>query len=118
MLAAVTDCPDPRSGCSRRTHVPPVWADAAHLERALANLLENAARYSGGLPVSVNARRSGSHVVVRVVDQGPLDSAERALVLKIRARSAESMPGPRSTTRTTTCDPLRRTFTDTGRPPE
>ena len=39
--------------------VPPVRADAAHLERAFANLLENALRYSGGLPVSVHIRRSG-----------------------------------------------------------
>ena len=51
--------------------VPPVRADAAHLERAFANLLENALRYSGGLPVSVHARRTGSRVVVRVFDQGP-----------------------------------------------
>ena len=51
--------------------VPAVRADAAHLERAFANLLENAVRYSGGLPVSVHVRRSGSRVVVRVVDQGP-----------------------------------------------
>jgi len=51
--------------------VPPVRADAAHLERAFANLLENAVRYSGGLPVSVQVRRSGPRVVARVVDQGP-----------------------------------------------
>jgi two-component system sensor histidine kinase KdpD len=51
--------------------VPAVRADAAQLERAFANLLENARRYSNGLPVSVHARRSGSQVVVRVVDQGP-----------------------------------------------
>ncbi len=51
--------------------VPPVRADAAQLERAFANLLENARRYSNGLPVSVHARRLGSRVVVRVVDQGP-----------------------------------------------
>jgi two-component system, OmpR family, sensor histidine kinase KdpD len=51
--------------------VPPVRADAAHLERAFKNLLENALRYSGGLPVSVRIRRSGARAVVRVVDQGP-----------------------------------------------
>ena len=33
--------------------VPDVRADAAQLERAFANLLENARRYSGGQPVSV-----------------------------------------------------------------
>ena len=58
--------------------VPPVRADAAHLERAFANLLENAVRYSGRLPVSVQIRRSGSRVVARVVDQGPGIGANRA----------------------------------------
>jgi two-component system sensor histidine kinase KdpD len=63
--------------------VPPVRADAAHLERAFANLLENAVRYSGGLPVSVHVRRSGSRVVVRVVDQGPgIEAAERARIFE------------------------------------
>ncbi|HEV3391318.1 MAG TPA: ATP-binding protein [Solirubrobacteraceae bacterium] len=58
--------------------VPAVRADAAHLERAFANLLENAVRYSGGLPVSVHIRRNGPRVVVRVVDQGPgIGAAER-----------------------------------------
>jgi two-component system sensor histidine kinase KdpD len=51
--------------------IPAIRADAAQLERVFANLLENAWRYSGGTPVSVHARRTGSRVVVRVVDQGP-----------------------------------------------
>jgi two-component system sensor histidine kinase KdpD len=51
--------------------VPEIRADAAQLERAFANLLENARRYSAGLPVHVHARRTGPRVVVRVVDQGP-----------------------------------------------
>lgn len=51
--------------------VPDVRADAAQLERAFANLLENARRYSGGLPISVRARRAGQRVLVSVVDQGP-----------------------------------------------
>ncbi|MBV8219037.1 MAG: DUF4118 domain-containing protein [Solirubrobacterales bacterium] len=63
--------------------VPPVRADAAHLERAFANLLENALRYSRGLPVSVNVRRSGSRLVVRVVDQGPgIRPAERERIFE------------------------------------
>src|SRR5262249_17573579 len=40
-------------------HLPPVRADAAQLERAFANLLENAYRHSGGHPVSVRARDVG-----------------------------------------------------------
>jgi two-component system sensor histidine kinase KdpD len=51
--------------------VPEFRADAGQLERALANLLENARRYAGERPVSVHARRAGDRVVISVVDQGP-----------------------------------------------
>jgi two-component system sensor histidine kinase KdpD len=51
--------------------LPFIWADAAQLERAFVNLLSNAARYSGGEPVSVRAREVSGRVVVRVVDRGP-----------------------------------------------
>jgi two-component system, OmpR family, sensor histidine kinase KdpD len=51
--------------------LPLIHADAAQLERAFANLLENAAGYSGGQPVSVRARVSGGRLLVRIVDRGP-----------------------------------------------
>ena len=51
--------------------VPEIRADAAQLERALANLLENARRYSGGLPVHVHVRVSGGRVLISIVDRGP-----------------------------------------------
>lgn len=51
--------------------LPLVRADAAQLQRALANLIENALRYGADAPVSVRARASGGRVLVRVVDQGP-----------------------------------------------
>jgi two-component system sensor histidine kinase KdpD len=51
--------------------LPMVDADAAQLERAFANLLENAVRYGSGRPVSVRLRQVGGNIVVRVVDQGP-----------------------------------------------
>ncbi|MET0306522.1 MAG: ATP-binding protein [Solirubrobacterales bacterium] len=51
--------------------LPLVDADAAQLERAFANLLENATRYSDGRPVSARSRLVGGDLVVRVVDQGP-----------------------------------------------
>jgi two-component system sensor histidine kinase KdpD len=51
--------------------LPLVLADAGQLERAFANLLENAVRYSGGEPISVRARASGGRLLVRVVDRGP-----------------------------------------------
>jgi two-component system, OmpR family, sensor histidine kinase KdpD len=63
--------------------LPEVRADAAQLERAFANLLENAHRYSGGLPISVHARRAGSRVLVSVVDQGPgIEPAERERIFE------------------------------------
>jgi two-component system, OmpR family, sensor histidine kinase KdpD len=51
--------------------LPMVDADAAQLERAFANLLENGIRYGGGRPVSVRSRMVDGNIVVRVVDQGP-----------------------------------------------
>jgi two-component system sensor histidine kinase KdpD len=63
--------------------LPAVHADAAQLERAFANLLENARRYSGEEPVSVVARASGSQVVVRVADRGPgIPAAEQARIFE------------------------------------
>jgi two-component system, OmpR family, sensor histidine kinase KdpD len=51
--------------------LPLIRADAAQLERAFANLLENAVRYSAGKPVSVRARAVRARILVRVVDRGP-----------------------------------------------
>ncbi len=51
--------------------LPLVRADAAQLERAFANLLENAVRHGGGRPVLVKSRLVDGKITVRVVDQGP-----------------------------------------------
>jgi two-component system sensor histidine kinase KdpD len=51
--------------------LPLIDADSAQLERAFANLLENALRHSEGFPVSVRARVSGGRLLVRIVDRGP-----------------------------------------------
>jgi K+-sensing histidine kinase KdpD len=53
------------------TGLPPLSVDGAQLERAFANLLENAIRHGDGNPVLVHSRQIGQQVVVRVVDQGP-----------------------------------------------
>jgi two-component system sensor histidine kinase KdpD len=63
--------------------LPPLRADAAQLERAFANLLENAARYSAGQPVKVRARALHNRVVVRVVDRGPgIDRAQQERIFE------------------------------------
>lgn len=52
--------------------LPLVRADAGLLERALANVVENAVRYApDGVPVRVSAQQVGDRLVVRVVDHGP-----------------------------------------------
>jgi two-component system sensor histidine kinase KdpD len=51
--------------------LPAVDADAAQLERAFANLIENAIRHGGGRPVTVRSRLVGDKIAIRVVDQGP-----------------------------------------------
>ena len=51
--------------------LPLLEGDSGQLERAFANLLENAVRFSRPKPVSVRARVVGDRVRVRIVDQGP-----------------------------------------------
>ena len=63
--------------------LPLIRADAAQLERAFANLLENAARYSATQPVSVRARAVGHRIIVRIVDRGPgIPAAEKARIFE------------------------------------
>jgi two-component system, OmpR family, sensor histidine kinase KdpD len=64
-------------------NLPEVRADPAQLERAFANLLENASRYSDGAPVWVRGHATGGRVIVTVVDQGPgIDPAERERIFE------------------------------------
>jgi two-component system sensor histidine kinase KdpD len=74
--------------------LPPVRADAAQLERAFANLLENAARYSGNQPVKVRARALHNRVVVRVVDRGPgIDRAQQDRIFEPFHRGGDGHAG-------------------------
>jgi two-component system sensor histidine kinase KdpD len=71
--------------------VPEIRADAAQLERAFANLLENARRYSNGHPIHVHARLSGPHIVVSVVDSGQgIRQADLARVFEPFYRGTQS----------------------------
>lgn len=63
---------------------PPVLADAIWIERAIANLLLNAAKYSPpGSPIQIAAARSGHHVSISVTDGGPgIDMAEKEMLFE------------------------------------
>ncbi len=85
VVAAVDDValPEGTFALSLDHDLPLIRADAAQLERAFANLLENSARYSGGHPVSVRARAVGPRVLVRIVDRGPgVPAAEKARIFE------------------------------------
>jgi PAS domain S-box-containing protein len=52
--------------------LPPVAVDAAHLERVLANLVENAAKYSPPVrPITIGGAVAEGRLELRVEDEGP-----------------------------------------------
>jgi two-component system sensor histidine kinase KdpD len=71
--AAIDGVPPPAGGFDIQVDagLPLLRADPGQLERAIANVLENAARYAGEEPVTVRARSSSSQVLLRVGDRGP-----------------------------------------------
>jgi len=73
---------DPRS--------PPVRVDAGQIERVLANLIENALRFSpGGSPVVVRAEHGATELRIHVVDRGPgIGAADRASIFQPFRRAA------------------------------
>jgi two-component system sensor histidine kinase KdpD len=76
--------------------LPPVRADAAQLERAFANLLENAYRHSDGHPVSVRGRDVGGRILLRFVDRGPgVPEAQRERIFEPFYRSGTAATGHR-----------------------
>jgi two-component system sensor histidine kinase KdpD len=96
--AAVDDLrlPPNQLSLSLDPDLPLVRADAAQLERAFANLLENGVRYSGGHPVSVRARVTGGRLLVRVVDRGPgIPPAQRDRVFEPFYRAGTASAGHR-----------------------
>jgi signal transduction histidine kinase len=71
--------------------LPSVWADAAQLERALANLFDNSKRYANGKPVDVTLVSEQGQVVVRIADNGPgVDPAERERIFEPFYRSRDN----------------------------
>ena len=90
VLAAVDDIalPPGTFALAIDPDLPLIRADAAQLERAFANLLENSARYWGGHPVSVRARAVGARILVRIVDRGPGVPGRRAASASSRPSTA------------------------------
>lgn len=79
------------------TDLPPVWVDPLQTERVLANLLDNAAKYSPpGSPIQVRAAPVGDGVVIDVADQGSgVHPAERQRIFERfqRGSAAGTSPG-------------------------
>jgi two-component system sensor histidine kinase KdpD len=75
--------------------VPPVLADPALLERSLANVIDNSARFAPpGRPVRVEAGAVGGVVDVRVVDRGPgIPDADRDRVFQPFQRLGDNPNG-------------------------
>ena len=72
IAAAARDLDPARLHVNIPIDLPPAFVDEGLLERALANVLENAVRFSPeGVPVEVNAAIVGRVMVVRVADRGP-----------------------------------------------
>jgi two-component system, OmpR family, sensor histidine kinase KdpD len=71
--AAADASPQPDAGfdIALDDQLPELICDAAQLERAVANVLENSARFAGDRPVAVRARAAGAWLTLRVSDQGP-----------------------------------------------
>ena len=69
---------------------PHVRADSAALEQALANLLDNAVKYSSeSRHVTVRVRSAGSEAVIEVVDRGPgIAEADRKRIFEKFYRGA------------------------------
>jgi K+-sensing histidine kinase KdpD len=70
------------------SELPALGADPTQLERAFANLLENAVVHGGREPVLVRSRLVGTRVVVRIVDRGPgIPEGERERIFEPFYRS-------------------------------
>jgi K+-sensing histidine kinase KdpD len=74
--------------------LPALSADPTQLERAFANLLENAVVHGEGQQVLVRSRVVGPRVVVRVVDRGPgIAESERERIFEPFYRGGGSASG-------------------------
>lgn len=72
--------------------LPAILADAGQIERVVANLVENATKYTPpGTPITLSGRASGRSVELRIEDTGPgipTDQLERVFETFVRAPTA------------------------------
>ncbi len=85
-LALDVDIPD---------DLPEVLADAVHLPHAIAQVLDNAVRYTSSGSVRLTARHQGGRVRIDIRDSGPGISPEQRKTLFMRfSRSEEGLNSP------------------------
>lgn len=72
-----------------------VRADPAMIEKVLANLLENAAKYSAvGSPITISAEKRGDHVTISIADRGVgIEPSEQGLIFERFYRSRSQADG-------------------------
>ncbi len=77
--------------------LPPALVDPGLIERALANVVENAVHYAGTVehPVELRAEGTAEAVVVRVVDRGPGVPEDRKAVMFAAFQRPGDAPGRR-----------------------
>jgi two-component system sensor histidine kinase KdpD len=74
---------------------PPVRVDAAQVERVIANLIENALRFSPpGSPVIVRTEHGATELRIHVVDRGPgVAAADRDTIFQPFSRRGSTGSG-------------------------
>jgi len=88
----LADVDDARVRFDVPEHLPPVRVDAVQLQRVVANLVDNALKYSSG-EVDVRARAADGHVVIEVLDRGGATVAPGAGIGLTIARGFASVNG-------------------------
>jgi two-component system sensor histidine kinase KdpD len=76
--------------------LPDITADAGLLERVLANLIQNAVRFSpDGTPVDITASAAAGKVEIRVIDRGPgiKPEDEQAIFAAFQRRDDQPLQG-------------------------
>ena len=77
--------------------LPPLWTDAAQVQRALVNVLENALKFSPAeTMVVLRAESAGDDVILRVDDRGPASHMTRRRPSSSRSSTRAAVAAPDS----------------------